>query len=467
MSGFFGGESPTVTRTNNGAWGGCRGRIGALRRRRGVWRMTVFVSYARQDASAVESLVEALEAGHIDVWFDRDLNGGDIWWDAILAHVREASLFLFALSENSKASKPCRAELAYAKALMRPILPVQVGPLDSLAKNPVAERQIVQFSPGSAKLAFALYSNILTVSRTIVPLPSPLPAAPELPLRYLVEIEGQLDSNELSYENQLKVVSSLHLKLKVETDEDVRDQIVRTLEKLRAKPYRAAQTEIEIEAVLRDHRARGPSKPTQPSGRPDPTPPKNPAAGRDPAPVDPPAPDGLDPELPWWARMSGSPSPNQRRPDHSEGPRPRSGGSDTPGSGHSPGRTRTPHAHRNAPIDPAQPVDDYFARQAAEARGTTALPRGPRPAGNWTAPPAAGPSGTVRGPSSWFAATAPGATSPSTTASPALTPETPAPSRPAPARPAATAGSTLMYIVLGALLLAAVVIVVVNLVATS
>jgi len=40
----------------------------------------VFLSYASQDAEAVARIAEALRAGGVEVWFDKnELVGGDAW----------------------------------------------------------------------------------------------------------------------------------------------------------------------------------------------------------------------------------------------------------------------------------------------------------------------------------------------------------------------------------------------------
>ena len=88
----------------------------------------LFVSYASQDRAAIDNLLTALQRAH-EVWVDEDLGGGETWWRTILEQIRGCEVFIVAVSNNSLASKPCQAELSYAEALQRPILPVQVGPV--------------------------------------------------------------------------------------------------------------------------------------------------------------------------------------------------------------------------------------------------------------------------------------------------------------------------------------------------
>ena len=87
--------------------------------------MKVFISYSRHDERAVTSLVGDLQRARVEVWLDEQLGGGESWWTAILEEIRGCAVFLFALSDRSLFSKPCRAELGYAQDLGLPILPVQ------------------------------------------------------------------------------------------------------------------------------------------------------------------------------------------------------------------------------------------------------------------------------------------------------------------------------------------------------
>ena len=68
--------------------------------------MKVFVSYSRDDEGAVRSLVGDLQRAPVQVWLDEELGGGAAWWPAILTEIRECTVFLFALSNNSLNSKP-------------------------------------------------------------------------------------------------------------------------------------------------------------------------------------------------------------------------------------------------------------------------------------------------------------------------------------------------------------------------
>lgn len=63
----------------------------------------VFLSYAREDASAVKLIAEALRAVGVEVWFDaNELRGGDAWDAVINKQIRECTLFLPVISAQTE-----------------------------------------------------------------------------------------------------------------------------------------------------------------------------------------------------------------------------------------------------------------------------------------------------------------------------------------------------------------------------
>ena len=59
---------------------------------------TVFISYARRDAVPVAALADDLGEFGYTVWLDREVSGGQHWWDRILDQIRTCDVFVFALS---------------------------------------------------------------------------------------------------------------------------------------------------------------------------------------------------------------------------------------------------------------------------------------------------------------------------------------------------------------------------------
>ena len=67
-------------------------------------RGAVFVSYAREDSVAAESIAETLRRHGIEVWFDqKELVGGDAWDAKIRRQIKECTLFLAVISQNTNA----------------------------------------------------------------------------------------------------------------------------------------------------------------------------------------------------------------------------------------------------------------------------------------------------------------------------------------------------------------------------
>jgi Tfp pilus assembly protein PilF len=65
----------------------------------------VFLSYASQDAPAVERIAEALRASGVEVWFDADggLEHGDAWDAKIRRQIKDCALFVPVISANTNA----------------------------------------------------------------------------------------------------------------------------------------------------------------------------------------------------------------------------------------------------------------------------------------------------------------------------------------------------------------------------
>lgn len=66
----------------------------------------VFLSYASQDAEAVQRIAEALRAAGVEVWFDKnELAGGDAWDAKIRGQIKACALFVPVISANTQARR--------------------------------------------------------------------------------------------------------------------------------------------------------------------------------------------------------------------------------------------------------------------------------------------------------------------------------------------------------------------------
>ena len=230
--------------------------------------MPIFMSYSRNDEATVKVLARGFEKVHREVWYDQDLEGGEIWWDAVLRQIRAADVFLFVLSDRSLESKACLAELDYARACKREILPVQVGPLTSERSNLLAGLQNIVFRPDDITTAFAVLNEADRAARRAATLPDPLPPEPAIPFAYLGEIRRLIEDGNLGNTAQLEVVDKLHHSLGEETDASARTDIVALLKKMLRSPWRTVAAEGDPLRDAGPRGVRGRHRRAAPSGAP-------------------------------------------------------------------------------------------------------------------------------------------------------------------------------------------------------
>jgi DNA-binding beta-propeller fold protein YncE len=219
--------------------------------------MKVFVSYSRHDERAVTSLVSDLQRANIQVWIDEKLSGGDAWWTEILTRIRDCTVFLFALSERSLYSKPCRAELGYAQDLGLPILPVQIGEVSSYRADPIFSRQLIDYRTPTGAAGFALMGALNQYTNHRVELPEPLPVAPPIPYEYLQRLGAQIhDPAVLAPPAQAQMLFELRNALHEEYDQTAREDIRKQLAMLRQRSDVTFPIASEIDTILGDKTSR-------------------------------------------------------------------------------------------------------------------------------------------------------------------------------------------------------------------
>jgi hypothetical protein len=213
--------------------------------------MTIFISYSSRDADAVRTFTQHLEqAGH-QVWLDQDLHGGDAWWAAILGQIRECEIFILALSQNSLDSQPCRAEVAYATSLGVPILPVQIGEVDSYRIDPIFVKQSIDYRNPTVTTGFALTNAMRDSAALRGPLPNPLPDPPPIPYEYLLRLgETIRGSAPVPHHEQSGLLQQLRQALRDESEESVRADIRSLLHALRNRPEATHVTVTAIDETL-------------------------------------------------------------------------------------------------------------------------------------------------------------------------------------------------------------------------
>jgi TIR domain len=218
---------------------------------------TVFVSYARERTEAVEALARDLAALGHEVWLDRELVGGHIWWEQILANVRRCDVFLFALSPEALDSTPCRLEYTYASDLGKAILPVLVADGVSSEFLPPALSRVhyVDYRRQDKPAAFGLVKAFAGLPSP-PPLPDPLPAPPSLPSSFLGALKEQIERESLTFAEQTALVVKLRDRLGEPT---YADEVRKLLGRLRQRDDLYAKVAAEIDRVLDDARWEAPS----------------------------------------------------------------------------------------------------------------------------------------------------------------------------------------------------------------
>jgi len=84
----------------------------------------VFVSYSHVDSALVAEDLAWFQEHNLNVWYDEGIEGGTEWREEIARALKNASLVLFYVSENSVVSENCRKEVNLADLSKVPILPV-------------------------------------------------------------------------------------------------------------------------------------------------------------------------------------------------------------------------------------------------------------------------------------------------------------------------------------------------------
>src|SRR5271163_1749203 len=232
---------------------GCVFRSSRTRPRlEGEHDMGVFVSYSSRDKDAVKSLTQDLQNADEQVWLDQRLAGGEAWWRAILEQIRGCDVFIFALSQNSIQSKPCQAELQYAQALGLQVLPVQVGPVDSMSLNPVATVQAIDYRHQTPNTGMRLIAALHRERARRQPLPEPLPAEPPVPFEYLIRLYTTISNPDyLTPRDQAALVAQLQVGLGEDGQHDAaRNDILMLLTKLHDREDATHRTRTDVEAIL-------------------------------------------------------------------------------------------------------------------------------------------------------------------------------------------------------------------------
>jgi hypothetical protein len=209
----------------------------------------LFISYSRKSEAVAKSLVADLDQLGYKAWFDRELSGGQAWWDQILATLRDCRAVLFLLDQHSLNSSACKREFSYAADLGKPILPILVadGVSTNLLPPELSRLQFIDYRNQDRTTALSLGKALNRIPPP-KPLPDPLPAPPAAPLSYLGGLTRKIDSDApLTYEEQSALVVDLRTSLRdLGSAEDTRI----LLERLRSRRDLFAAIAAEVDDIL-------------------------------------------------------------------------------------------------------------------------------------------------------------------------------------------------------------------------
>ncbi|WP_089939315.1 SUMF1/EgtB/PvdO family nonheme iron enzyme, partial [Candidatus Entotheonella palauensis] len=209
----------------------------------------IFLSYARQDATLVQALVNDLEELSYEVWLDEKVSGGQAWWDHILEQIRGCDVFVFSLSPAALESLACRQESGYAAALGKPVLPILLTgdePRNHLSPD-LAKIQYVDYREQTREASLRLARALLTMPPT-PPLPEPLPKPPDAPLSYLNQLAAQINGDTpLNFEAQSALVIELKRSL---TDSEIAQDARALIGQLRRRRDLLARVAEEMDEAL-------------------------------------------------------------------------------------------------------------------------------------------------------------------------------------------------------------------------
>src|SRR5258708_2504605 len=215
--------------------------------------MRIFISYSSKNRSLIETLANDLESLGHEVWFDKELSGGQVWWDQILGAIRDCELCVFALTPQSLESHPCRLEYTYAAAMNKRILPVMMDNVDTnVLPSALAAVQIVDNRRADRQSGFNL-SRAITKLPPAKPLPDPLPTPPPAPLSPLAPLRDQVEAQSLNFQEQASLILELkELLAHRETAAGTHQLLIQ----LRSRSDLLAQPAEEVDTLLKQRTVR-------------------------------------------------------------------------------------------------------------------------------------------------------------------------------------------------------------------
>jgi formylglycine-generating enzyme required for sulfatase activity len=93
--------------------------------------MKLFISYSHDDKAWLLDFWRAMrDEGQHDAWIDQQVEPTQDWWETILLNIEDCQCLIYVLSPQSVESIYCTAQMNYALALNKPVLPLMLKPCD-------------------------------------------------------------------------------------------------------------------------------------------------------------------------------------------------------------------------------------------------------------------------------------------------------------------------------------------------
>jgi hypothetical protein len=211
----------------------------------------VFISYSSKNRDLVKALAADIEELGHDVWFDKELTGGHIWWESILQAIRNCEVFVFALSPESLNSHPCSLEYKYAHAVDKTILPILLSGAISfnLLPHELTIIQSVDYRQRDTANALRL-GRAFTALPTPKPLPETLPTPPVVPVANITGLREKVDNPaSLTFEQQAALF--IQIKEEMKDPQNYADGL-ELLRRFRERDDLLASVAREVEQLFTD-----------------------------------------------------------------------------------------------------------------------------------------------------------------------------------------------------------------------
>ena len=114
-------------------------------------KISVFISYAREDFIIAKSFENAINSRNISVWMDKEIRPLDYWKEEINNAIISSDYIIYIVSKNSTVFDCyCRREIQFALENNKVIIPIQINNFSDInlnfIPNKIRELHWVDFS---------------------------------------------------------------------------------------------------------------------------------------------------------------------------------------------------------------------------------------------------------------------------------------------------------------------------------